>query len=148
MADRETAEQGALTIEVEGEPYTLVFDLNAMASLEDVFTTPDRDGIFDEIIQKCARGSVRHTRALVWAALHRHHPSMTVEDAGRWIVKAGGLQAVTDQLMVAAGMSTPDAADVALVTRPQGKGTRPRKARAGVVAGTIGSSTSSPATSA
>lgn len=128
MSDREQQEKGRITIEVKDQPYTLVFDLNAMASLEDALSTPEREITFDQIMQRCLQGSVKYTRALVWAALHRHQPTMTFQDVGTWIQDAGGLEAVKNLAVAAAGLAQPDPKDAKALEETHG---RPRQARTG-----------------
>lgn len=120
MANRE---RGEVSLEVEGQPYVLVLDTNAMCELEDLLSTPERPVSFVEVIQKVVNGnSMRHLRALVWAALRRHHPTMTVKEAGDLISRAGGVQAFGEQLNALVNSTQPDPGDV--------ESARPRKAQA------------------
>ena len=94
-------ERGTVTVEAHGRSYTLVLDLNALVTVEGHFSTPDRHVTMIEISRHIARGSATHTLALVWAALQRHHPELTLTDAGD-IIWAGGLaefRAQVDALM-------------------------------------------------
>jgi hypothetical protein len=83
-------ERGTVVVEAGGRSYQLVLDLNALVRVEGHFSTPDRPVTMIEISRHITRGSVTHTLALVWAALQRHHPELTMADAGD-IIWAGGM---------------------------------------------------------
>lgn len=70
---------------VDGRSYTLVLDINALCLAESAL------GIdIDEIIPRYERGlSLNLVRGLVWAALNRSHPEITLEATGDLIGKAG-----------------------------------------------------------
>ena len=62
--------KGEVTFEVEGQPYTLVLDFNALCELEAALGPGDD------------RNGPRATRATLWAALQRRHDGLTLADAG------------------------------------------------------------------
>ena len=103
--------RGEVTIESGGQTYTLVMDTNAMVELEDVFSTPDKPVSFTDILMKVERGYMKYVRAFVWAALRRHHETMTLKDAGRFIEGAGGIVAFGQQLRRIAQATQPDKDD-------------------------------------
>lgn len=107
---------------VDGRTYTLVLNTNVMATLEEHFSTPDNDVTWDQIWTRVLRGSVKTVRALIWATLQQHHPTLTLDDASRLIDKAGGFEGLTHILADAQKASTPDPKDVKEL------GVRPRKA--------------------
>lgn len=109
MANRE---KGEVSLTVGGKPYTLVLTTNAMVQLEDLFSTPDREATFQQVLEKVSSGSVRHIRGFVWAALQEYHPTMTVKDAGDFITEAGGLIAFSAQLESLTQSTTPDKRDL------------------------------------
>lgn len=109
MANRE---RGEVAVTIDGAAYTLVMDTNAMVSLESLFSTPERDVTFDQVLARVQAGSVRHIRAFVWAALRRYHQEITVDGAGDLIHAAGGLQAFTNQLLAMLGGVSADPADL------------------------------------
>lgn len=107
------SERGEVAVEIGGVEYTLVLDTNALVRLEDVFSTSQKDVTFVEILERVNRNSMRHIRALVWAALQRHHPKVTMERAGDLIQEAGGILGLAEKLEGLMRSSTPDKADVA-----------------------------------
>lgn len=129
---------------VDGVEYTLVLNTDVMATLEDHFSTPQKDVTWDEIWGRVLRGSVKTVRALIWAMLRPHHPTLTIADAGVLIDNAGGFAGLTDILQQAGASSTPDPADV----KELGVPARPRAAQgARARLGTGGGSTSTRAAS-
>lgn len=111
---------GDRVITVEGQPYRLVLDINAMVLLEEAADKP-----FHVLLGQCQQGRIGAIRAVIWAALQRHHPDMTVEQAGEWMGKVG-LDALAAYIASAAQDAQPDPRD----TRELGiKAKRPRKAR-------------------
>lgn len=77
--------RGESPLVVDGRAYTLVLDFNALCTAESAL------GIdIDEIIPRYERGlSLTLVRGMVWAALQRHHPEITIEKAGDLISQAG-----------------------------------------------------------
>lgn len=122
MSNRET---GVVTVEVQDKTYRLVLDVNAICELEAAFSTPDKEIVLNDILTKVARGSVAHIRALVWAALRRHHPEMTLAQSGQFIQDAGGLVGFSEKLQSIADSTRPDAEDE-VANRPQGAQRRKR----------------------
>lgn len=121
MSDRTTGER---TLEIGGKAYTFVLDLNAMAELEEMFSTPEREVTFDEVMQ-LAKSSrrIKYARAMIWALLQHHHPEVTLEQAGRLFTLATMLD-LNEVFKDMAQAATPDKADA----RELGID-RPRKAR-------------------
>jgi hypothetical protein len=105
-------EKGEVSLEIGETSYTLYLDLNAMALLEDYFSTPQKDVTFDEVLQRVNRGSVRHIRAFVWAALQYHHPTITVKEAGDLVQKGGGLVEFGRKVQALGTSTIPDPDDL------------------------------------
>jgi hypothetical protein len=123
-----------VTLTVDGETYTLSMDINAICDMEEAVNRP-----IHEIQALASAGSLRYVRLLVWAALQAHHPTLTLEDAGRLMSRAG-LPAVNDAVMRAAEQMTPDLETVRDL-EPAPKAETPVDA-----GGTGATSTSTPAT--
>lgn len=114
------ARKGEVTIEVEGQTYRLVLNLNAMMAAEDA-----TDQSFAELMEKCAKGRLSAIRTVLWAALQEHHPRMSLKDVGEWMERAG-LDTLLAGLTAMSVGTVPDAADAKeLGIKPA----RPRKAR-------------------
>lgn len=121
-------EQGHITIKAGDQKYTLVLDMDAMVALEEHFSTPTHDATWDEIGEKVKRGSVRIVRALMWAMLQRHHPGVTLVEAGHIIDEAGGIAKLGAVMTAATRSMQPDKADAEAFGDPK---PNPPKAQAG-----------------
>ncbi|WP_052731802.1 GTA-gp10 family protein [Devosia geojensis] len=79
--------RGEVALEVEGETYTLCLDINAIIEVENLLDIGIAEvaGLFSE------PGRVRagYVRAMLWAALQRHHPHIELRMAGDLLVKVG-----------------------------------------------------------
>jgi hypothetical protein len=88
--------RGELALEAGGRQLTLQYTQNSLVELEGVLGM----GIVKIInemqawTQDSERIRLSWVRALFWAGLIRHHPSITLEEAGELITEAGGLSAV------------------------------------------------------
>jgi hypothetical protein len=141
------AQRGEVALDINGTTYTLVLNLNALAELQSLFSSerpvkvrgkgPDGKPIdrwimepmvptLEDLERWVMAGSVKHVRAMFWAALRKHHRGITLDDAGD-LLEATGEQGAA-ALKVLAGLSAPDPADVKELA-PAATG-RPRKAQA------------------
>jgi hypothetical protein len=110
MINRET---GDVILEVGDRSYTLCMDLNAMCTLEGLFSTPAKEATFPEIVAKVNRRSMTHTRGFIWAALRKHHPDITLEQVTDMVMALGGLDALNRRLAALADSAQADPADLA-----------------------------------
>lgn len=140
MANREN---GEVRMVIDGKTYTLVLNTDVMVILEEHFSTPQHDVTWDDIWTRVLRGSVKTVRALIWAMLQQHHPTITIEAASKLIDRAGGFAGLTDILTQAGKSSTPDPKDV----KELGLDKRPQTAQKTRRRGTGGGSTSTRAAS-
>lgn len=139
-------ERGEVSIEINGVAYTLVLNTNACVTLEDLFSTPTREMLFHEVLGKVAAGSMRYIRGFLWAALHTHHPALSVADVGDLLDAAGGIEAFAQQLATLTGSAVPEKEDLRTLTA--GRKGNPPKAQGGPARGTGRRSGASPAASA
>lgn len=113
MANRERWE---VDLQMGDETYTICLDLNAMALVEDHFSTPQKEVQFHEAFAKLEKGGVRYIRAVIWAGLQKYHKGLSIEAVGDLIQKSGGLYGFGEKLKAAvaeAGLATiPDKADL------------------------------------
>lgn len=116
MANRQ---KGEVELSIAGTSYTLVMDISAICDLESLFSTPVRDATIQEIGRSVERGSVRHIRGFLWAALRRHHKDMTLDKVSALIEDAGGIGGFGETVGALAQSLVPDAEDQAKGTRPQ-----------------------------
>ena len=135
-------ERGEVSITVGETTYTMVFNMGAMIAAEEKAEAIGMPLTWDEIVTKADKGSARCFRLFIWAMLHKHHRTLTLDQVSDLIDQVGGAAGM--QRAVAAGHrgATPDPKDVQAL----GPAPRPRKARA--VNGTGASSTSRPVASA
>jgi hypothetical protein len=134
-------EKGESTLEVDGKTYTLVMGLDEICQLEEIVSRGGRDYTIKEVIDLCQRGSLRFVRAILWAALIRHQPRMTLEDVSGIIEHIGGMQKAYVVMGEVFKSMAPDPEDVKKDSKPS----RPRKAQ---IDGTGAASTSKPVASA
>lgn len=124
------AERGEVMLTVAGASFTLKLDNNALCEFEDA--TGLEAG---EAIGKATRGSVKVARALLWAALRRHHPDFTLADCGN-LMDADN-QAVAVAIVDALKVAFPQA------SKAEGKdGGSPRGTRSGATGAKLASKTS------
>lgn len=105
---------------VEGKVYRLLLDINAQVLLEQ---QAGRDDTLQTVSQRAMDGSVTAARLLFWAALQRHHPDVSLEQAGDLMSSAD--RSALLALGEAMHETTPDPKDVDAL----GPVTRPRKAQ-------------------
>lgn len=130
-------ERGELELEIGGKRYRTVMNLDAMAKLEDYWSEHyGKETFFSEIMEKAARGSIKHAHSVLWASLLTFQPSVTLADISG--VTFAELQAQVGALNAS---TQPDREDVEKAS----KGKRPRKAQTN---GAGGISTSKPGASA
>jgi hypothetical protein len=88
--------RGELALDVNGRQFTLQYTQNSLVELEGVLGM----GIVKIIneMQAWAKDNERirlsWVRALLWAGLIRHHPGITLEEAGELMTEAGDLSTV------------------------------------------------------
>lgn len=120
------APRGTVTLEVGGKVYTLRLTINAICELEDALSTPNKPVTFKEITEAAEKGSLRHVRAVFWAALLERHPEMTLKDAGALISEVG-LTGLSGHLSELGASLSPDPRDLAELSAGSKK--RPQRAQ-------------------
>lgn len=123
-------ENGVIDVELEGRIYTFCTDLNALIRLEEMFSTPEREVSWVQIVARADAGSPRHMRAVLWAALQREHPDVTLEEAGRLITLLAARR-IQDVMRDASAGARPDPKDVKELGEDAKKQKRPQKAQTG-----------------
>lgn len=95
------AERGELSLVVDGKRYVLTITLTSMMELEDI----SGGRTFVEAWEGTqTKRSIRDVMLLLWAALRDKHPDLASDEPGalkkisRFVEKAGGLEAVNQQL--------------------------------------------------
>src|SRR5262245_24154174 len=120
---------GEVALEVDGQTYRLVFDLDAMEALSDVYSKDGEEGNWMDILAKVQKQSIKAIRALVWSMFVQHHPDITLEDSKRIIAAAGGVNIVGALINAAFMSATPDQQDMKAMGVGRGKKGNPRGAQ-------------------
>ncbi len=110
--------KGEVSLEIGGTSYTLKFSTNALCVAEKV-SGQKISALMDDL----GEGSLNAVRALFTAAMAKHMPNMTVEQAGDLLDEAT-VPVVTAKLTEALMIAFPTAkADTANPTKPEQAGT-------------------------
>jgi hypothetical protein len=144
MANRQ---KGEVSMEIAGTSYTLALTIDAMCQLEDLFSTPAKAALFQEVVALADRGSMRHLRGLIWVCLQKYHPDLALTDVSDLVHQAGGLGVFGQKLMELTKEAFADPKDMEeLGIKPSAN---PPRAPGGKTTRTTGAvSTSTPAASA
>lgn len=86
----------------EGEVRHLLFDLNALAELEDAY------GGHVTALNEVQTGSFKAIRATLWAGLLHEDPDLTIKEAGA-MVSMGGMETISNAIVDAFGVAVPTA---------------------------------------
>lgn len=76
-------DRGEISLKVDGKTYTLCFDVNALCEVEDLLGRGIPHIMAD--MQSAETMRFGTVRGLLWGALQRHHPEMTVKMAGEMV---------------------------------------------------------------
>lgn len=98
--------KGETELKVGEQTYTLALSINELVKLEQLLDV----GIIEiaEWFNDRSRIRVGNMRAILWAALQRHHEGLTLEQAGD-IIGLVGLGAIVERLGTAVQASFPEA---------------------------------------
>jgi hypothetical protein len=111
-------ERGEIALSIGDRVYTLVTDFDARCQVESLFQTDDKPFAYEKVALFAASYSSTHLRAIFWGALRRHHPEITLVEAGELILKAGGAEALMKTIQ-----------KVQKASSVEGKSKRPQRAR-------------------
>lgn len=106
-------EKGEIEFVINGRPYVLVMTFNGMIDLQNLFATGGPVPKVEQILGRCADGELAAVRGVFWSLLRRHHPQVTIEEAGDLIQEAGGSRDIDALLAKAGAASGPDPRDIA-----------------------------------
>lgn len=83
--------RGAHTFEADGKTYTLFFDMNSLADLEDAMGVK-----LPQIVERIEAGEmgIKEVRALLWAGLLHEHEELTIREAGQLFTQGGMNQVI------------------------------------------------------
>lgn len=127
-----TPDSGEVELRVNGTVYRLALKTAGLAALQKRLSPPGTTIRLDEMLKELDTGirnqSIDHIVAFLWAALQKHHPGTTEEQAIEIIDELGGIGGLDAKLSELGMASMPDAIDVKELAGP--KRANPRKARA------------------
>lgn len=86
-------DKGEVSLTIGETSYILKLTMGAMIAAEEAASTPQREVVWDEIVRKAGAGSAKHSRLMAWAMFLKHHPEMTLDEAGELVDEAGGVEA-------------------------------------------------------
>lgn len=102
---------GARTIDIDGQAYTFLLDLQAMVDIEELYSTPETTVTFDQVIKRAQEThQAKILRDVAWAMLQHHHPELTREQVGR-IFTLRNMQEMTAAMSGMVESATPDPDD-------------------------------------
>lgn len=103
--------RGEVPLKVGDQTYTLVLSWNGLCHLEEATGKSALEVIAEMAVMQADPKRMRYTvlRTLLWSALIEHHPTLSVEDAGR-IAGAVGVGKVSGALAKAMGAAFTKAA--------------------------------------
>lgn len=114
-------QRGEVTIDINGTAYTLVLDLNALAVFEQQLCFDlRRDVTWEQGLALVERRQLLAARAVMWAALQRHHPATTVVQAGDLMEQLGGMAKIEQALRDAVAQAMPTKEDREASGNPRG----------------------------
>ncbi len=124
--------RGEVSIEINGTTYTMAPSINATIEVELMFSKVEgRKVYWREILEQLNAGSMEHKRAVFWATLRKHHPSVTLEQAGDLSDALDAQLGANAALLEAVQTSAPDPADVEELNAHRPRKAQPRKKESG-----------------
>lgn len=108
-------EKGEFGVQIGGRPYVLVSTYNGLIALQNLFTVKGDKPSVEAILTRAQQGDLEAIRGVFWSTLLRHHPEITVDQAGDLIQEAGGPGAVDAMLVQSGAASAPDPRDLAAI---------------------------------
>ena len=138
--------KGEAFLTVGEKTYRLVASIDSILAIESMFSTPEVRFTWNDAMKALQDESVEHLRAVFWSFFQTYHPEVELQDVGRLVHEAGGLEVVAELMERVLRAGEPDPKDVAEL------GVRnPRKAQPKAAAAKAGRtgvrSTSTPAAS-
>lgn len=108
------AQKGEFPLKVGDRDFVLVLDFDAMELIEERLSTPKQVvSAHEAMFQVLGRTypPFKHARAVMWAALQRKHPDMTLAKVADLIEEMGGTEHVVSAILGIYKASKPDAED-------------------------------------
>ena len=113
-------ERGEVDLDVGGASYVLAMSFNGLIELQKLFATNGVRPKVEDILGRVRDGDFEAFRAVFWAMFRRHHPDVTIEQAGDLMDRLGGLDKLDTLLSRAMDAGAPDPRDVAAMEAVSG----------------------------
>lgn len=139
MANRE---KGEATFKTGGDRYTLAMNMHAWALAQDALCKGDHVPSIERVQKRLAAGHFLTIEAVFWAALQKHHPDVTVEQATDLMGQSAS--GAAEALRAALAAATPETADVRELERNPPKAQGDKRATRAKADGAGDGSTSTP----
>lgn len=101
MSNLSEIRNNGIKIELDGKEYRIIFDLNAMAEVEDKY------GSVGKAVTAMQHGSFKAIRCVLWAMLIHDNPELTEKEVGS-MVTVGNLDEIVDHITAAVNKDLPD----------------------------------------
>ena len=90
-----------VNLDIAGQHYRLVFDVNAACELETALSTPSLNVSVGQALELAKTGHIRSGIAFLWAMLQREHADQfpTIKSVTTWIDASGGPEKLNDALI-------------------------------------------------
>jgi hypothetical protein len=95
--------EGRLILE-DGRTFTLVLDFDGLIAAEQAYGKP-----MQQLLAEANQGFMGAIRAILWGALQRHHPQLTLGDAGQLMLDQQQAVMAAVEVAIMAGLPDPGA---------------------------------------
>lgn len=123
------AEKGETSVVIGGVTYVLAQHYNGLMALQTLCAREGKKPSVTEMLQRLQEEDLEMFRGFFWALLQRHHPHISLEQAGDLITEAGGIGVVDRLIQRAQAASSPDVADVQALGGASGNPRKPARAK-------------------
>lgn len=100
MSNLSEIRSNGIEIKLNGQPYRIIFDLNAMAEVEEKY------GSVGKAVIAMQQGSFKAIRCVLWAMLLHDNPELTEKEVGS-MVTVGNLDEIVEHITAAVNKDTP-----------------------------------------
>ncbi len=100
MSNLEDIRNNGVKTVLNGKEYRLIFDLNAMAEVEEKY------GTIGKAMKAMQEGSIKAVRCVLWAMMLHDSPELTEKEVGQMVTVAT-LDKITDDIAAAVNRDTP-----------------------------------------
>jgi hypothetical protein len=121
-------EKGETDVVIEGVTYTLVMTFNGLIDCQNALAVNGAKPTVGQILERVSNQDVEAFRAVFWGTLRRHHPGVSLQQAGDLMDASGGMPALDMMLAQVSAQSAPDPNDVKAAEVASGRPPKAAKA--------------------